>query len=144
MKDRDEIERSLQALSRKPPPEGLRQRVLSAALREGEGKPALGPVFRTAAFVSCLVLALMLFSDPWVAGSENRRLSALLGRTPHSQPEAERGARELLSELGADDLERSLSRWMLQHSRIKERTARADNISQLLSRIWEEIDEDQD
>jgi hypothetical protein len=143
MKNLDEIERTLETLSRKPPPAGLKQRVLEAALQKENQPLFLNSVFRTTAVLSCMLFALAIFSDRWITRSETRRLSALLERSSHTAS-TERETQELLAELGVEDLGRGLSQWMLRRYKIQKRTARSANITEILSRVWEDFDEDQD
>lgn len=144
MNDLGNIERILETISRKAPPAGLKDKVLSAALRKDKQTVSLNPVFRTAAALSCLLIVLSLFSDQWLARSEAHRLSALLEHPSLVKPQPEARVRELLAELGTEDIGSSLSQWMLHRIRIQERTARTENISKILSRVLEEFDEDQD
>lgn len=141
MNDLDEIERILGDLSRKAPPAGLKRRVLSAARRTERETLFLRPVFRTAAALCLVFMAIALVSDLWVAKSQTRRLSALLEHSPSKGPAQEARVRELLAELGDEDLGRALTEWMLQRYRIQDRTVRSGNISEIISRIWEELDE---
>mgnify|MGYP001821615259 CR=1 FL=1 len=143
MKNQNEIERTLETLSRKPPPTGLKQRILDTALEKEKQPLFLNPVFRTAAVLSCMLFALAIFSDRWITRSETRRLSALLEHSSHTES-TEREIHELLAELGVEDLGRGLSQWMLRRYKIQERTARSVNTTEILSRVWEDFDEDQD
>ena len=144
MDDLDGIERTLEVVSRKAPPDGLKQKVLSAAHQKKKQTLTLNPVFRTAAGLSFLLIALVLFADQWISRAETRNLAALLEYRSSVDSIHESGVRELIAELGTEDLGRSLSEWMLRRYRIQERTARTEYISRILSHVWEEINEDQD
>jgi hypothetical protein len=144
MNDLDETERILEAISRKAPPAGLKENVLSAAHRKEKHTLILNPVFRTAASLCCILIALALFSDMWIARSQTKRLTALLEYSPLTEQSQEAKVQELIAELGSEDLGRGLSQRMLKRFRIQERTARTENISKILSRVWEDINEDQD
>lgn len=101
----NDIERSLGQLSPKPSFPGLRQRILASAL-ESRKDVACTPRMRVVAVVCVTLTSLVLIGDAVVSKRQSGRIAALLGGPGASAP-AEKEARLLWAELGADlgDLE---------------------------------------
>ena len=124
MKEIEKTENLLEQFVRKPPPPGLRARVLSAAAVKRERSRLLSPALMLAVLVATVFAAVLFVIDAGFEGGHQKRLASLTGHQQTISQELNDFS-TILREFVAGDSNASWAVWRLKSGRqAKEKESR--------------------
>ncbi len=141
MKDTDKVQELLESLSPKPMPTKLREKLLLSAHQNQRKSQVMTPVIVMVFSISCVLVALALFSDIMITNSENEHFSDIMEYFLASEVTLEKDLQEIATELFTIESDKNLNQWLIQHFRDKKKSAKLSSLQSIIDILKEQTNE---